>query len=401
MLDTASELETPSSPIKDTPAASPKESRYSQIRAKVKAAWDRAREIKNAESTVKKGEGEQEWTVYGSGEKSYSETFKPILEHLDGGPYKDFNDYIDNRGKQGKGTFTVDFMGDGQFLRELPGIEGGIAVTLSDNRDDETKLKDASRNISVIEGDIQSLQTWMKISAALQAQGKTSGADLIVCRGVGGLNGIPEEMGEKLLDRAWGKVNRDKGLLLTQMPEGWDMSKEWNEALKISKQRVNYQWQRNPIMYREHAQPAIGLIKTDTSPKSISMKFLNKTDMQSEFLSPEQQIRELNRRLRDHYRDLWRRNEPNDPDERQRILDKEFADHSQLTGFPERDKRDLEQLLKNYAKASESRIKGSFIQWQQSNGSQEAAMHKLMRAERASIDQKLATKPSEAVPTPN
>lgn len=124
-------------------------------------------------------------------------------------------------------------------------------------------------------------------------------------------------------------------------------------------------------------------------------------EIAGETLSPRQEIDRLNKSIRDHYRGKWwGKDDPRDPAERQRILDREFAEHASKTGFPEEDKRHLEFLSNEYNKALESRTKGYSAQWTLNNRPQIARRIELQKAEQKNIDIKLGPKPSAAIPIP-
>ena len=108
-----------------------------------------------------------------------------------------------------------------------------------------------------------------------------------------------------------------------------------------------------------------------------------------EVVDPRQQIEDLNEKLRNHYRGQWEQDAPQDPAERQRVLDQEFTEYSDKTGFPVEDKRKLESLQADFARSTGFRREVQ-ASWTQSHQAQEQTRRSLRAAERASIEQKLA-----------
>lgn len=116
-------------------------------------------------------------------------------------------------------SVIIDLMGPGEFYRDLQrkGWKvSGVALTLADTRNKDSRRVDRKNHNGYVTGDILNRKTWRKLQQQLPA-GK---ADLIVCNPGGGWVNIPKSpnifMG--LLDRAYRLLNVD-GRLVTTVPE--------------------------------------------------------------------------------------------------------------------------------------------------------------------------------------
>lgn len=104
---------------------------------------------------------------------------------------------------------------------------------------------------------------------------------------------------------------------------------------------------------------------------------------------PRQQIEDLNDSLRAHFRGQWEDDAPQDPAERQRVLEKEFANYEEMTGFSRENKRHLENLQQQWAKASGYKTKGATAQWDITHREQEVDRRNLRRMEREAVEKRL------------
>lgn len=207
---------------------------------------------------------EQVWRIYGSGLRDYNESFYQTLDALD---LRSFEGYVEERQRRGKKTFVLDVMAEGTFLRQLPGIDGGLAVTLVDKRAEKSKALDQSKNIDVIAGDILSPKTWRQISQWMQDR-DISSFDLIVCRGVGALLDIPQELYSHILTEVWGRLSKDGGVLVTQFPpKAEELARKLQHQLSLSGVRAIIQREKSGIQYDSASYPAIAVIKTDQAPE--------------------------------------------------------------------------------------------------------------------------------------
>lgn len=163
------------------------------------------------------------WTYIDSQADDYEQSFRNLLDQLQ---IKSFSAHLEQRRRDGKGTFVLDIMGgDDSFLRNLPDMDGGIAISFTDARDNGTKEEDAQKKIDIITGDIAKKTTWRKIKGELEIR-NVNKADLIVCRGVAGVLDVSQAHYHRIFQSAWDLLSDDGGLLITQIPgETYDFAK--------------------------------------------------------------------------------------------------------------------------------------------------------------------------------
>lgn len=236
---------------------------FSHISEARRRAEELTREEENA-GDIKK----EVWQSYKGSLRDYEDSFDVILSAMG---IRSFSRYINERQQEGRNIYIIDIMSDGEFLRQLPGIGGGLAVSLSDKRTPEMIEKDKAKNIDVIVGDILLPKTWQKISQWLKERG-ISFCDVAVCRGVGGVEVIPKEAYTYVLSQMWSRLSPADGLLLTQVPERDEtLARQWGEEVKQT--GIEFYFQRRGPTFVDNVRgtnkPAIGLIKKQGSPEKL------------------------------------------------------------------------------------------------------------------------------------
>lgn len=156
----------------------------------------------------------RKWGVYESPLHAYERDFKTVLAEF-GIP--SLRTFLAEKARSNGGVRVIDFMGAGQALRDIPNLDFGIAVTLVDRRNEEIRRSDEQKNIMVIEGNLLTKETWDKISEALKKRGGGL-ADVVMCRGLAGIDTIPREFWASLFGRAY-KLTDNHGLLITEARE--------------------------------------------------------------------------------------------------------------------------------------------------------------------------------------
>ena len=162
---------------------------------------------------------EDKWTfdyTKPGGPHAYEVTFQEIIDQ----PWKDF--LIEQKEKQGS-TAGLDFMGGGSCFDNLP-IDKKLAIRLLDKIAKglyKPLLRNKLNEVEVIEGDVLSKNTWRKVSAWSEKETQGRGFDLILSRPIGGLmEAIPRNIDVHyfLIEKLWELLNKDNGILYTQLP---------------------------------------------------------------------------------------------------------------------------------------------------------------------------------------
>lgn len=153
------------------------------------------------------------WGYTGSPISDYEASF--------GCPVGFFNDHMAERQALGRGLVALDFASEGQALRGISPLDAGLAVSLSDMRDDEGKRFDEEHNISHLSGDALSKGVWRNMHSWLEKKGAGENKfDVIICRPLGGMFGLPDfnSVHFFVLQNMYQLLSRDYGLLMTQVP---------------------------------------------------------------------------------------------------------------------------------------------------------------------------------------
>jgi hypothetical protein len=155
------------------------------------------------------------WDISQGNLESYTTTFRRLLEG------KTFGELIAMRKLQGKKAYVADYMGYGFVIRGLNESDGGVALALSDPREDKSyqnlKRSDQRSNISQITGDIQNTVSWEKTTAWLRGQEEQS-FYLSFLRPNGALGLLQEDLDLNawLLQKIWERMSPDGGLLFAE-----------------------------------------------------------------------------------------------------------------------------------------------------------------------------------------
>lgn len=171
--------------------------------------------------------------IFDSKITDYEATFSKLLGQ------KSIRDLLQERQKRQEKTFTLDLMAAGQAVRDLANeerIDGGLSLTLTDIRDEQTKAIDSTKNLQVIEGNILYGSAWNQIHKWLQKQEiSDKGFDLVICRPLCGFTTIPPNprLFEMLLWRTISLLDPDGGMLLTETPTqlGSALTGRWTKAI--------------------------------------------------------------------------------------------------------------------------------------------------------------------------
>jgi hypothetical protein len=125
--------------------------------------------------------GKTPWRAYGT---PISELEKQFAE--------DFTTFLNKRRKEKGKVFVLDVMGTGGFIEGGYPVDGEVALTLVDFRDEKTKRKDQEIGKMVVEGDVLQGKTWREISDVLRSwdDTKSPGFDLITSRPFAGWDTI-------------------------------------------------------------------------------------------------------------------------------------------------------------------------------------------------------------------
>jgi hypothetical protein len=153
---------------------------------------------------------EGRWDCYGKKIDDYDKSFQGVLKR------KHTKDLL--KGK--KDSIVIDLMAPSDavssLLKHLSGKKKfGLAISLEDLRSAKQKKRDLKSNVIQLPGDILESSTWKKIEDQLQGRK----ANLIMARPIGGYDCIPKDsrIYAALLNKAWGLLNKDGGILLVEV----------------------------------------------------------------------------------------------------------------------------------------------------------------------------------------
>lgn len=153
---------------------------------------------------------ESAWRYYNSPLDNYSYDFRNVLK----------GEKIENLLSGVENPVVIDLMTSSGTLADLFGrlpqsTKMGIAVSLGDLRDEETKARDSKLGIVQITGDLTSSSTWKKIVEATNGRK----ADLVMERGLGSLTELPRHpiFYWSVFQRMWNLLG-EQGVLLLQIP---------------------------------------------------------------------------------------------------------------------------------------------------------------------------------------
>lgn len=120
------------------------------------------------------------WGLYNEGLKDYSDDFCTVLD-------ESLVDFLIKKKKTTGHAYALDVMGQGFFYQDAP-VDGEVAITLVDFRNEYAKELDQKHNMVVAEGDILSGETWNNVRRFMEENSDTmnGGFDLVTCRPAGG-----------------------------------------------------------------------------------------------------------------------------------------------------------------------------------------------------------------------
>ncbi len=243
--------------------------------AEIKRAKKEARSYQKDEERAVKyeyGIGGEVWTHYGELVFDYDEAFSEVLTAFN---YSSIRNILSERKVRDLGTNILDLMGgSASFLRDLKRprraedtpspLETGLCVTLVDGRGQKIKDLDEKLNIHVLPGDLTSKKTWDQLDQ-WQKQRKIEAFDIIVCRGEGGLDYLPEAFYPYLFGKVWERLSRDDGLFITQLPKGADRGGIIKPLESITGIKFHFQEERSNGISTDNA--AVGIMKTLVAPE--------------------------------------------------------------------------------------------------------------------------------------
>lgn len=197
------------------------------------------------------------WGAYGKDISSYEGTFEKLL-----GP--SIKDILMDR----KNPVVVDLMAPSKTLYSLFGLipgkfKFGLAVSLEDLRCAWEKKEDERLNVTQIAGDIMESSTWDKIESQLQGRK----ADLVMERALCGLNCLVRDkrLYAALLNNAWRLLSKDNGILIAEIPDGFEVQAEEMADKFRNNSQINALVDRSLFS----STYSIKMVKTQNSPERL------------------------------------------------------------------------------------------------------------------------------------
>lgn len=131
----------------------------------------------------------------------YNETFKGVLEQLG---FDSIESFLKSR--EAGQRRVLDLMAPlDSFIDTLDDIDEGVAISLKDHRDEETKEKHNEKTLVQLSGDVIDPELWKDITEK----------DLIICRPEGGLGDSGTFVQFKIFLNALKKLSPNRGLFIT------------------------------------------------------------------------------------------------------------------------------------------------------------------------------------------
>lgn len=222
---------------------------------------------KEAKSDTKRENAGGGW-IWGKGTEPYEINFEGLL-----GLSVSLDNLLRERKSAGKPAFVLDMMAPlDSFLTGLDNIDGGVAVTLTDQRgvlartfDNFQEKLGLKRKLILVTGDIFLRETWSKLDQSMRKlEIKDRGFDLIVARPMAGLSVREKHMPANLslLRRAWTRLSSDGGRMFFDIghPQWAPVASEWIKLLKEKyHMRCEFDAQREAVM----------LVKDENSPSEL------------------------------------------------------------------------------------------------------------------------------------
>jgi hypothetical protein len=173
---------------------------------------NQARSLRRQKADLRVNPGiDMEWGFYNSPILGYDATFRPVLEG------RRIVDLVADKSN----PVVMDLMAPTGTLRDLFGqlpptaSPRGVALSLGDLRDNQTKAEDTTLNITQVTGSITDSSTWKELDKALDGRK----VDLAMARPLGGLRLLPRHPAFYALtaQRIWKMLAMD-GAMLVQTP---------------------------------------------------------------------------------------------------------------------------------------------------------------------------------------
>ncbi len=193
-----------------------------------------AERVAAKEERFLKGQTYNQWGIYDTPVSGYEDEFKEILG-------ENFGQFLTERLKTRSNIFALDVMGTANFSRNYR-LDGEVNVTLVDNRTEEDKIVDLTKNRVVIGGDVLKGSTWKAVQDFIKQNDseKEKGFDLAVCRPIFGWHVVMDKdihgnYGRKieqiLIDKMVSCLHSNGGTLVAIMAlEGYDY-RDWFNLL--------------------------------------------------------------------------------------------------------------------------------------------------------------------------
>jgi hypothetical protein len=226
--------------------------------------------------------GEKNWGIYNSPLESYQNTFSKVL---DGEKIVEILSSVVH-------PVVVDFLASTGTLADLfsriPGIgKLGVAVSLTDKRDNKQIERDELLGIKVVTGDLNKSRTWRETKKALGGRK----VDLILERGEGGLFQISDEplVMAVFLKRMWDMLS-ENGTMLLQIDYSIPLTEKFVNTLEDQGVQVRASggvlFIRRSVLSPDHlVLPPLSVLYTPVRSEDYALR--NSVDPLAQILTPE------------------------------------------------------------------------------------------------------------------
>lgn len=202
------------------------------------------------------------WLIYGSTLYEHEHRFKGVLDGVC------LADFCQSKKEAFGSVYGLEVCGDGEVLRNIPSLDGGVAITLGDFRSSYQKVHDKEHNLNLVIGDVLDKVVWKQVSSFLESREK-EGFDLVIMSPVGGwetmggghLNGLLPEIEWFVINRLWRNLSSQRGIMLAQFRSQFpEKIEQWANQLVIG---------HNVEVRYEALDQALKLIRGKSSPRSL------------------------------------------------------------------------------------------------------------------------------------
>ncbi|MBP7858187.1 hypothetical protein KA016_03935 [Candidatus Saccharibacteria bacterium] len=170
----------------------------------------------------------------------------------------------------GRELVVVDLMASTGGLRSLARIlksdfgcsMKGVTVSLTDDRSEAVKIKDAGLGIQHIAADLGQDATWDRLSSAVP----NGMADYIVSAGVGGLSYLPHHRDyyTSVMQRLWGMLRPEGGAMTIEVPSNKRLAMVGIGSLF----RATFTWQQQGISVISASPGSTSVIHIERNPSN-------------------------------------------------------------------------------------------------------------------------------------